>query len=270
VTAADDLPRLVNGYRATQAVHVAADLGLSDLLAGGPRSAADLASAAGCDQRVLYRLLRALATLGVYEEQPDGRFACTALGDELRSGGPLTDWARFVGTDAYWRAWGALGHSVRTGENAFAAVHGEGVWEYRARHPALEAVFDAAMAAMTRDVAGAVLDAYDFGRFAAVVDVGGGNGALLAALLARHPDVRGVLVDQPQVVAGAPAVLAGAAWPTGARSWAATCSPTCRPAATPTCSSRCSTTGPTTGRPTSCGRCGARWARPPRWCWRNA
>ena len=92
--------------------------------------------------------------------------------------------------------------SVRTGENAFRLAHGVGVWEYRAARPEEGAVFDRAMAANSRMVVRSLLDAYDFGRFGTIVDVGGGNGVLLAALLAEYPKLRGVLFDQPHVVAG--------------------------------------------------------------------
>jgi O-methyltransferase domain/Dimerisation domain len=212
VDAAADLMRLVNGYQVTQAIHVAAVLGVSDHLADGPKSADDLAAATGCEPRTLRRLMRALAAVGVYGELPDGRYQCTALGDELRTDGDrtLAGWARFVGRPPAWQAWSALLHSVRTGENAFRSVHGVDVWEYRARDPADSAAFDAAMIAMSRHVSDAVLDAYDFSIFKRVADVAGGRGALLGAILARHPGSRGVLIDQPHVIAGAGPVLAQA------------------------------------------------------------
>ncbi|MFF5289687.1 methyltransferase [Paractinoplanes globisporus] len=200
---------LINGFRISQALYVAAVLRLSDLLAERPRTADDLAAVTGCDPRALHRLLRALATAGVYAEAPDGSFASTALGAELRAEG-LGDWAAFAGAPSMWGAWGALEHSVRTGENAFESVHGATVWEYRARNPAAGAGFDAAMAALSRHVADAVLEAYDFAGFGTVADVGGGNGALLATVLSRHPYLRGLLLDQPHVVEAAPAVLAAA------------------------------------------------------------
>lgn len=207
--AAAELFRLINGYRATQAIYVAARLGLADQLRGGPRTVAELAAATGSDPRSLYRLLRALATVGVFEEQADGRFGSTPLGDELRSDADhaLADWVAFVGRPATWQTWGALEHSVRTGENAFKAVHGQDVWAYRADRPEESLAFDAAMTAMSRRVATGVLDAYDFGPFAVVADVGGGAGAMLAAVLVRYPALRGILFDQPHVVAGAPELL---------------------------------------------------------------
>ena len=201
--------RLVNGYQVSQAVHVAVVLGLSDLLARGPRSVEDLADEADCHPRSLFRLLRALSTVGVYEELADGRFKSSALGDFLRSDAaePIAGWAAFIGRPYHWQAWSGLLHSVRTGENAFSSINGQSVWEYRAAHPDEGVVFDDAMTSLSKLMAGSVLDAYDFGRFASVVDVGGGHGAFLAAIMNRNPAQRGVLFDQPHVVAGATELL---------------------------------------------------------------
>jgi hypothetical protein len=160
----------------------------------------------------LYRLLRALAAVDVFREEEDQRFALTPLGGYLRSDVPesVGGWAAFIGQPYYWGAWAHLLHSVSTGENAFHHVHGVDVWEYRAEHPALGAAFDRAMSSNSRMRTEALLAAYDFGGFASVVDVGGGHGALLSAILAKHQDVRGVLFDQPHVVAGAEAELTAA------------------------------------------------------------
>jgi hypothetical protein len=136
-------------------------------------------------------------------EEPQETFGLTALGEAL--GGPVGSWAAFIGLGSHWRAWGALLHSVRTGESAFRAVHGVDVWEYRAQHPEEGAVFDAAMTGLSRRVNAAVAAAHDFGRYGVIVDIGGGHGALLAGILAHHPGPRGVLFDQPAVVAGADA-----------------------------------------------------------------
>jgi hypothetical protein len=153
----------------------------------------------------LRRLLRALVAVGVYECGVDGRFGLTELGATLRhdAAESLADWAEFTGRPYYRQAWAALSDSVRTGENAFQRVHGASVWAYRAERPDEQAVFDRAMTALSARVAEAVAAAYDFGRFRLVVDVGGGRGRLLAAILARHPTVRGLLFDQPDVVATA-------------------------------------------------------------------
>ena len=195
------LLRLIYGYQVTQAIHVAAVLGIADELADGPRAVGDLASATATHAGALHRLLRALAAVEVLHEEPDGRFGLTALGEALR--GPAGTLAAFFGRPNHWTAWGQLLHSVRTGENAFRAVHGVDVWEYRARHPEERAIFDAAMTGFSHRVDAAVAAAHDFGRYGVLVDVGGGRGALLAGILAHHPGVRGVLFDQPAVVAGA-------------------------------------------------------------------
>jgi hypothetical protein len=206
VTPSVELRRLVDGYRASQAVYVAMRLELPDLLGDGARTSAELAEAADAHPDALHRLLRALAGLGVLREE-DGRFALTELGRPLRSDvpGSLAGWAGFVGRPSYWQAWGALEHSVRTGENAFRHVFGTDVWSWRAERPEESAIFDRAMATITAGVNRSLQEAHDFGRYGVVVDVGGGNGALLLGLLEAHPELRGVLVDQPHVVAGAPA-----------------------------------------------------------------
>ena len=187
----------------SQAVHVAATLGIADLLADDSRTVDDLASSTSSHPDALYRLLRALASIGILHEEPGRAFSLTELGDGLRSDSPesLAGWALYVGRPYYWNAWAHLLHSVRTGENAFQSVHGKTIWEYRADHPEESAIFDGAMTALTRRVNSALLESYDFERFATVVDVGGGHGVLLAALLARYPAMRGVLFDQPHVVA---------------------------------------------------------------------
>lgn len=199
------LRRLVNGLQVTQAIHVAAVLGIADLLADGPRRSDDLAAATNTHPETLYRLLRALASVNVFREEEDRLFALTDLGECLRSDAPesVGGWAAFVGEPYQWQAWGALLHSVRTGENAFRHVHGIDSWTYRAQHPDLSASFDRAMTDLSRQVSVAVLAAFNLGRFARIVDVGGGNGALLSAILARNPGMRGVLFDQPHVVLGA-------------------------------------------------------------------
>src|SRR4051794_13127918 len=206
------LRRLVNGYQVTQALHVAAVLGIADLLGDGPRSSDDLAAATNTHPGTLYRVLRALAGAGVFHEEADRSFALTELGACLRSDAPepIGGWAAFVGEAYHWQAWSGLLHSVHTGENAFQHVHGTDPWTFRARHPDLSAGFDRAMTDLSRQLSAALLAAYDFGRFGQLVDVGGGNGAFLASILITHPDMRGVLFDQPHVVSGAGPVLVAA------------------------------------------------------------
>jgi hypothetical protein len=203
------LGRLIVGFQVSQAIHVAATLGVADLLSDGHRTSDELAAATNAHARSLYRLLRALASVGVFHEDEGRLFSLTPMGALLRSNvpGSLRGWAVHVGRPYFQEAWGHLEHSIRTGDNAFQHVHGTDVWAYRAERPDESAIFDLAMESLTGASNRALLDAYDFGRFGSVVDVGGGNGALLAALLREFPAMRGVLVDQPHVVANAGAVL---------------------------------------------------------------
>jgi hypothetical protein len=205
-----ELMRLAMGFRASQAIHAAVTLGIPDLLAGGVRASDDLASEAGADPDALYRLLRTLAAMGVLEEDGERRFGLTAFGEPLRSDvpGSVHGVVRLMGRPHVWDSWGNLSHSIRTGENAFRSVHGTDVWEWRADRPEESRIFDAAMRSSTEASHHALLEAYDFGRFGTIVDVAGGSGALLAAILGAYPDARGILFDQPHVVEGAAAVLA--------------------------------------------------------------
>ena len=203
------LKRLVDGYQISQVLHVAAILGIADLLRDGPRANDDLAAVTKAHPRALYRLLRALASVGVLDEEADRRFGLTPLGNALRSDVPesLHGWAMYIGQPYVWQAWGDLLHSTKTGENAFQHVHGMDVWAYRASNPEENAIFNSAMTALSRRATEAILSAYDFGQFHRIVDVGGGRGVLLAALLAHHPTMHGVLFDLPHVVANAAQAL---------------------------------------------------------------
>lgn len=202
---AAELLRLVNGHQVARAIQVAAELGVADAIGDGARPVDELARETGSDEQSLYRLLRALAAAGVLREAEGRQFELTELGRHLRSNDPhsVAGWATFAGQPSIWAAWGALDHSVKTGENAFAHVHGVDVWTYRAKRPEESALFDRAMASHTGRASDAVLEAQDFGRFSMIVDVGGGNGTLLAKILARNSDARGILFDQPHVIAEA-------------------------------------------------------------------
>ena len=197
------LRRLINGYQVSQALHVLAVLGIPDRLANGPLSAAELAEATGVAVDPLYRLLRAVATTDVLEEQPGRRFRLTDLGQGLRSDvpGSLAGWAAYIGRPYYWEAWSHLLDGVRVGANAFHLVHGSDPWTFRRAHLDEAVIFNRAMNSASDAVARAVVEAYDFSRFSTIVDVAGGGGVLLAAILKRHPRARGVLFDMPHVVA---------------------------------------------------------------------
>jgi hypothetical protein len=202
----DELTTLITGLRCSAALSVAAELGISDEIADEPMSIARLATRVGADGDTLHRLMRVLVALGVYSETADGRYANTSLGECLRSDvpGSLRPLARTFQDPATWAAWGHLAHSVRTGENAFEALEGVDVWAYRGSHPQANAVFNATMASLTSGMATAVAAAHDFAGLSTVVDVGGGDGVLLAAVLDRHEHLTGTVFDLPQTLPAGP------------------------------------------------------------------
>ena len=212
VPSSDALRRMLHGYQVSQALYVAATLGIADLVAGGQRSVEDLAERTQTHAPTLYRLLRLLASVGVFAEDDAGRFGLTPLAECLRSDVPGSQraWAIMVCGPPFWSSWGELLFSVRTGETAFPKVHGMSNWDYRAQHPEEGAIFDAAMTANTALESAAVAEGYDFSGTGVLADVGGGHGLLLATILAANGSMRGILFDQPQVVAGASALLARA------------------------------------------------------------
>jgi hypothetical protein len=204
-----DLLHLINGFQASQAIHVAATLKLADLLGSGAKTTADIAGSTKTHPVSLYRLMRALAAIGVFHEDEEHRFALTAVGEFLRSdvSGTHAPMAELVGRPYFRQAWGDLIHTVRTGVTAFDHAHGKNVWEYRTERPDEERIFDRSMATATERFAEAVLDACDFGRFQHIVDVGGGDGMFLAKILAAHPRIHGTLFDQPHVITRAAASM---------------------------------------------------------------
>jgi len=205
----DALRQMITGCLVTQLVYVAAKLGIADHLAAGPRSASELATAAEVHPQALYRVLRALASLGVFAEDRDGRFSLTPAAAPLLRDAPdsLQAFALFWG-ETLWPACGALLHSVRTGQPAFEHLHGMGVFEYLPQHPQAAEVFDRAMTNLTRSFAPSVVAAYQFRSIGTLVDVGGGQGTLLAAILKANPGMRGILCDRLEVLASARSALA--------------------------------------------------------------
>ena len=199
---------MVTGYYVSRAIHVAAKLGIADLLADGPRGHDELAKATGTHADSLRRVLRLLAGAGVFVEEEDGKFALTPIGACLRSGvpGSMRAAALLFGGITQ-QAWGDLLYSVETSEPAFRRVFGKDPFDYMAEHPDEAANFDAAMADFTKHIAIAVAAAYDFSPFRRIVDVGGGNGALLAGILAANPTLTGVVFDLPDVAARATAQI---------------------------------------------------------------
>ena len=204
----DTLRRLTNGFQVSQAIHVAATLGLADLLRDGPRSVEDLAAATGTTAAALSRLLRALASIEIFAEVGGG-FEQTALSNYLRSDvtGSLRAWAMRIGRPDYWRTWGELERSLRSGTPAFRELYGVTAWDWRAAHPEENAIFNAAMTGLSAGMVESIVDGYDFSPIRSMVDVGGGEGVLLAAILAANAQMRGILFDLPHVLTGARAVL---------------------------------------------------------------
>ncbi|MGB3328133.1 MAG: methyltransferase [Thermomicrobiales bacterium] len=195
------LTRMMNGYQVTQGIHVMARLKIADLLHDGPRSPEAIADRCGADPETLRRLLRALESVGLVRIDADGEVAITELGDLLRTDHSQSAWpmAELVGDPLRWDAWEDLYGAVTTGTSSFTRVHGAPLFPYLAAHPDLARRFDDVMTMSSRHSLGPILDACDLGTSRLIVDVGGGQGALLRAVLARYPQANGILYDLPQV-----------------------------------------------------------------------
>ena len=195
----------------SQAVHVAAKLGIADELTQGPRSVEDLAATVGADPGALHRLLRALAQYDVFVQLPDGRFDQSRMSDALRRqtpGGSVRGFALYLGSAEHHTHWSALDRAVQTGASAIPALRGMAFFDYVRTQPTFGRIFNDAMTSVADLAREPVLAAYDFSRYRTIVDVGGGHGRLLAGILAQAPGARGVLFDLPEVVAGAERELA--------------------------------------------------------------
>jgi hypothetical protein len=206
------LNQLICGYWYSQCVYVAAKLGIADLLAKGPQSVDDLAKQTGTHRPSLFRLLRALASLGVFAEEPGQRFGMTPTAEPLRRDVLGSQWAMAVMMgEEHYRTWSELLYSVRTGKIAFEKVFGRPVFEFLSQNPEQAAIFDKAMVGVHGRETSAMLDVYDFSTFASVADIGGGNGSTLSGILKRHPSIHGTLFDLPGVIqrAGAAVEAAG-------------------------------------------------------------
>lgn len=207
--AALKLSQLINGYRNTQMLYVASSLGIADKLKDGAQGIADLAQAVGAHAPTLYRLMRALASLGIFSEDEQGKFGLTEMAELLQIAvpGSLRAEAIISGDPTLWHAWSDLLHTVQTGETAFEHQLGMPIWEYRSRHPEANTIANEYFTALTRGQTDAIVAAYDFSTCNTVMDVGGGQGGLIAAMLKANPSLRGVLFDQKHVVSNAPALL---------------------------------------------------------------
>ena len=203
--AALSVMQLATGFWVSQALYVAARLGVADLLSGSPRTSLELAKATKVHPQALYRLLRALASVRVFAEDEQGRFSSTPLSECIRTTTPgsLRPFVLIQGEPESWLSWGSLLHSVTTGVPAFDHVFGKPQFAYLAEHPEAARVFDEAMTSRSAAEIEDVLRSYDFSGSSCFVDVGGGHGALLRAVLHAYPHARGALFELPHVIESA-------------------------------------------------------------------
>jgi hypothetical protein len=203
------LSGLLSGYWLAQAVSVVAKLGVADAIASGKKNVDEIAKAVGAHPGALHRVLRALASVGVFAEGAPREFALTPVGELLKSGpGSSRPMAIFLGEPYHSKAHADLYESVRTGQPAFERVHGMNAFEFFTKEPAAAKTFDEAMTSNTAGQSAAVVASYDFSGIGTLVDVAGGQGALLAAILDKNPSIKGVLFDMPHVVPAATASFA--------------------------------------------------------------
>jgi hypothetical protein len=199
---------MIQGAWLTQAIYVATRLGIADALGDGALTADEVAHRVGVDPGATYRVMRALASNGVLKLRR-GRFRLTRVGQALRTDhqGSMAPMAAMVGSAEHWEHWGSLLHSVQTGGTAVEELRGAPIFEYLETNPAYAAVFNDAMTGVSAVAIEMAVPLYDFTDRKLIVDVGGGHGALLAAVLARAPQASGILFDLPSVVDGAGALL---------------------------------------------------------------
>ena len=192
--------QLATGRWVAQIIGVAAELGLADAIQAGPKTAQEVASAKGLHPDPLYRLLRALASVGIFAEQEDGRFRQTPMSDALRSDVPYSMRGVARVTNRHWmtHGWMELEHSVRSNSSAFEHAHGMAVFDYVSQYPEEIEIFADAMDGYAVLISAAVVEAYDFSAIRTLAEIGGS--LVLAIVLAKHPAMRGILFDLPEVV----------------------------------------------------------------------
>lgn len=196
---------MAQGAWLAQALYVGAKLGIADALRDGPLTADEVARRVDADPDATQRLMRALASNGVLRLRRDGRFTLTRTGHALRSDadGSMAPMIEFIGSPEHWEHWGSLLYSVQTGKTAAEKLRGVPIFDYMETNPGYAKVFNDAMTGVSTLAIEAAVPVYDFSDRRLIVDVGGGHGALLAAVLAQAPTAKGVLFDLPSVVQGA-------------------------------------------------------------------
>jgi SAM-dependent methyltransferase len=197
------------GAWVSQALYVAAKLRIADQLADGPKTSGEVAAKVGADPDSLFRLMRMLAGRSVFSQRADGRFELTAMGQALRSDSPdsLRSFVLFIGSPEHWTEWGELLHSVQTGRPSPEKLYGKSYFDHLADAPEQASLFNDAMSTLASLANDLVVPAYDFAGAKLIVDVGGGHGKLLSAILRATPTAHGILFDLPSVVAGAGPLL---------------------------------------------------------------
>ena len=204
------LMQLAMGAMVTQAIGVATKLGVAEVLSSGAKHIDDLAAATGAHSSSLYRILRSLASLGVFTETEPRTFANTPISDVLRSGAPgsMYNSMIFMAEPWHYNVWGNMLHSARTGETAWKATYGEEVFDWFARNPEASEIFNGCMSELSAGAAPAIVGAYDFSGVNTLADIAGGHGFLLAQILKANPNMKGILFDMEHVIAGAGETLA--------------------------------------------------------------
>jgi O-methyltransferase domain len=197
--------QLAGAHRPVACLYVATKLGAADFLAKGPQGVAELAASCGANEDALYRILRALASLGVFGEVAARTFANTPTSELLRRDVPSSfrDAVLFMSAPMHMRVFTELEHSAVTGGTALKKALGMDAFEYFRQNPEENQAFNAAMTSITAQMVGPTVDAYDFGETGTLADVGGGHGALLGMILQKHAGLRGIVYDLPHVVEGA-------------------------------------------------------------------
>jgi ubiquinone/menaquinone biosynthesis C-methylase UbiE len=197
--------QLISGFWISRAIYVVAKLGIPDLLASGPKTSVELASATGTHARSLQRIMRALLSVGVVAEGANGSFALNPISETLRTNvpGSVRWFAISELGEEHYPAWGDLMHSVKTGDIAFDHAFGMDIWEFFRTHPENAKLFNDSMSTMTAMANEEILKNYDFSSIGKIVDLGGGHGGLITSILKANPSMRGVLFDAETVVKGA-------------------------------------------------------------------
>ena len=197
------LMQMATGHFLAQAIHVAARFGIADLLEKGPKTITELAKESGTHEASLYRLLRSLSSVGIFKEVEQRKFELTPLAEPLctDSANSIRNGPLLAGQHFHWYSWGNLSQSIMTGECAFEYVHGKELFEYLSEHPDEATPYNAWMTQNTEKQIQAILSSYDFSPYKKIVDIGGGQGRLVSAILSKYSKLHGILFDSPEVIA---------------------------------------------------------------------